>query len=174
MGGRIAGPDRSRNMTRSTFPTALALVFLVALSAPPARADEPDAAVKAQLDSLDIKYKVDGDGDFEIVYDLDGGRTQRVWIRSATDEYGSLKVREIWSPGYKLNGAPLPPKVAARLLESSHDLILGGWTAQKEFAMLVVKIPASATPKQLQDAAEFAANVADKLEKEFTQAKDEL
>jgi len=171
----MGGPDRryapESTMTRSTVFAALSLACLAAF---PALAAAPDAAIKAQLDSQDVHYKVDGDGDFEIVYDLDSGRTQRVWIRSSTDAYGSLKVREIWSPGYKLNGAPLPPKVAQRLLESSNNLILGGWTVQKEFAMLVVKIPVSSTPTQLRDATEFAADVADKLEKEFTADKDEL
>lgn len=164
-------------MTRSTLSLAptLALALALCLAAPAAHAGEADPAVKAQLDSLDIKYEVDDDGDFKVTFDLGkSGRSQIVWIRSRTESYGSLKVREIWSPGYKYSGGELPAKIANRLLEHSHGLILGGWTKQKAFAMLSVKIPVSATPKQLRDAAEAAADAADAIEKELTPGKDEL
>ena len=161
-------------MTRST-PLALALAFAALCLAPsPARAGAPDPAIKAQLDSLDINYEVDSDGDYKITFDVGEGRSQIVWIRSKTEAYGSLKVREIWSPGYKYSGTELPVKIANRLLEHSHGLILGGWTKQKTFAMLAVKIPASATAKQLRDAAEAAADAADEIEQELTPGKDDL
>jgi hypothetical protein len=167
---RIAGTALESNMTRSTVFAALALACLAAL---PARAEAPDAAIKAQLDSLGMKYDVDSDGDYKVTFDLGNERSQIIWIRSATDHYGSLKVREIWSPGYKYDGGDIPVKIANRLLEHSHGLILGGWTKQKQYAMLVVKIPVSATPQQLRDAAEAAAGAADEIEKELT-GKDDL
>ena len=40
--------------------------------------------------------------------------------------------------------------------------------------MFVVKIPATATPQQLRDAAEAAADRADEIEKELTPGKDDL
>jgi hypothetical protein len=159
-------------MMRSTVLAALALACLAAF--PVCAATPPDAAIKAQLDSLGVKYDLDGDGDYKVTFDLGENRSQVVWIRSATDHYGSLKVREVWSPGYKLSGAELPVKVANRLLEHAHGLILGGWTRQKQYAMLVVKIPVSSTPQQLRDAAEFAAGAADEIEQEFTPGKDDL
>ena len=159
-------------MMRSLLLTALSLAL--ALSAPAALAGEPDLALKAQLESLDVKYDIDADGDFKITFDLGEGRSQLVWIRSATESYGDLKVREIWSPGYKHGGQEVPVKIANRLLEHSHTLILGGWTKQKEFCMLAVKIPVSATPKQLRDAAEAAADAADEMEQELTPGKDDL
>jgi len=162
-------------MTRSMPSLALALAFAaLALAPSPALAGTPDPAIKAQLDSLDMKYEVDSDGDYKITFDVGGGRSQLIWIRSATEKYGSLKVREIWSPGYKFAGAQLPVAIANRLLEHSHGLILGGWTKQKQFAMLAVKIPVSATPEQLRDAAEAAADAADEMEAELTPGKDDL
>jgi len=161
-------------MTRST-PLALALAFAVLCLAPsPAHAGTPDPAIKAQLDSLDMKYEVDSDGDYKLTFDVGEGRSQIVWVRSATEKYGSLKVREIWSPGYKFSGTQLPVAIANRLLEHSHGLILGGWTKQKQFAMLAVKIPVSSTPQQLRDAAEAAADAADEIEGELTPGKDDL
>lgn len=160
-------------MSRCSFALALCLAFTACLAAPAARAGTPDPALKALLDKQKIKYEIDSDGDYKITFDLGGGRTQLVWIRSATDTYGSLKVREIWSPGYKLDGE-LPAKIANRLLEHSHSMILGGWTKQKTYAMFVVKILATATPQQVRDAAEAAADAADDMEQELTPGTDEL
>ena len=158
-------------MTRSTLLPALALAL--AALAPAALAGTPDPTVKAQLDAEKIKYEVDSDGDYKVTFDLGNERTQLVWIRSAVESYGSLKVREIWSPGYKHDGE-LSAKMANRLLAHSHDVKLGGWTKQKAFVMFVVKIPANATAKQLRDAAEAAADAADEIEQEFTPGTDEL
>ena len=161
-------------MLRSTSCLAFALACAAAVAASDARAATPDPGIKKQLEGLDLKYEVDSDGDYKVVFDLGGGRTQLVWIRSSTEKYGSVNVREIWSAGYKHGGKPLSEKIANRLLEHSHGVILGGWTKQKEFAMFVVKIPLTATPQQLRDAAEAAADCADEIEKELTPTKDDL
>lgn len=158
-------------MSRCLLPFALACALAVV---PAARAATPDPAIKAQLETLDLKYEVDSDGDYKVVFDLGGGRSQLVWIRSTTEKYGSINVREIWSAGYKLGGKPLSAAIANRLLEHSHGVILGGWTKQKEFAMFVVKIPVNATPAQLRDAAEAAGDCADEIEKELTPDKDDF
>lgn len=160
-------------MSRRSFALALCLALAACLAAPAALAGTPDPALKALLDKQKIKYEIDSDGDYKITFDLGGGRTQLVWIRSATDSYGSLKVREIWSPGYKLDGE-LSAKIANRLLEHSHSMILGGWTKQKTYVMFVVKILATATPQQVRDAAEAAADAADEMEQELTPGTDEL
>jgi len=159
-------------MMRTTVFAALALACLSVT--PAIAATTPDAGIKAQLDGLKLKYEVDKDGDYKLTFDLGEDRSQIVWVRSATDSYGSLKVREIWSPGFKIENGELPAKVANRLLEHGHGLILGGWTKQKQYAMLVVKIPVSSTPQQLRDALEFAAGAADEIEKELTPDKDDL
>src|SRR5689334_626624 len=111
-------------MSRSTSCLLAALALAAAAATPPALAGTPDPALKVQLDSLDLKYEVDSDGDYKVVFDLGGGRSQLVWLRSAVETYGSLKVREIWSVGYKHGGKPLSDKIANRLLEHGHGLIL--------------------------------------------------
>jgi hypothetical protein len=159
-------------MSRSSLALALCLA-LAALLPAQARAGTPDPALKALLDKQKIKYEIDSDGDYKVTFDLGKGRSQLVWIRSSTETYGSLKVREVWSPGYKLDGE-LTAKIANRLLEHSHSMILGGWTKQKTYAMFVVKILATATPQQVRDAAEAAADAADDMEQELTPGTDEL
>jgi hypothetical protein len=152
----------------------LSLALLLAFAAPSAQAGTPpDPAVKAALDAQKVKYDIDEDGDFKITFDMGNDRSQLVWVRSSTSTYGALKVREVWSPGYK-SDKPLSAAIANRLLEHSHGMILGGWTKQKAYAMFVVKIPANATAKQLRDAAEAAADAADQIEKELTPGSDEL
>ena len=160
-------------MSRRSFALALCLALAACLAAPAALAGTPDPALKALLDKHKINNEIESDGYYKITFDLGGGRTQLVWIRSATDSYGSLKVREIWSPGYKLDGE-LSAKIANRLLEHSHSMILGGWTKQKTYVMFVVKILATATPQQVRDAAEAAADAADEMEQELTPGTDEL
>jgi hypothetical protein len=45
------------------------------------------------------QFQVDDDGDFKLTIDLGNGRTQLVYVRSVTHEFGSLKVREVLSMG---------------------------------------------------------------------------
>ena len=148
------------------------VIFALAVST--AAAGVADNAVKAQLDAKGIKYQIDKDGDFRIVYQLDGGRTQVAWVRSTTSSYGSLKIREIWSPGYRSDGNDFPARIANDLLARNHLVKLGAWETQKNVAMFVVKIPADASADQLVDAVAVAVDSADEVEKEITGSKDEF
>jgi hypothetical protein len=142
--------------------------------APASAPGKADPIAQRALDNAKIKYEVDKDGDFRIVYDLDGGRTQQVWLRSATNDYGSLKIREVISYGYKAAGRELPGTVANRLLEHNNVVKLGAWVRQGGAALFVTKISATATAKEVSDALELTAQLADEMEKEFTGAKDEF
>ena len=149
-------------------------LFLVVLPMSSAfAADAADNIVKAQLDSKGIKYEIDKDGDFKIVYKMSGGRTQLAFVRSAVNNYGTLKIREIWSPGYKSDSNDFPALIANSLLDKNHEVKLGAWEAQDNIAMFVVKITADANAEQLVDAIEAAVNSADELEKEVSGDKDE-
>jgi hypothetical protein len=145
-----------------------------ALAVSTAAAVAPDNAVKAKLDAKGIKYQIDKDGDFRIVYQLDGGRSQVAWIRSAINSFGSLKIREIWSPGYRSDSNDFSAKIANDLLARNNQVKLGAWETQKNVAMFVVKIPADANADQLVDAVAVAVDSADEVEKEITGSKDEF
>ena len=150
-----------------------ALPLLLAASLLPALATAADAHIARQLDSLGYEYEVDADGDYKMVFDLSEGRSQIVFVRSPVEEYGSLRVREIWSPGFKVEGNAFPAAVANRLLSDSNDAKIGAWVRQGSTAMYVVKIDASASAEQLSDAISAAVSTADKLEQELTLGKDE-
>lgn len=160
-------------------PRILALPALLLGLALPAHAEDPapvapDAALGKQLAAAGVKFTADEDGDYQMTFELEDGRTQLVYVLSRAESYGSNRVREVWSPGYRYSTPELDAKVANRLLQNSGEVIMGGWVRQKSTAMFVVKIPADASPAELRDAIEAAAACADAIEKELTGGKDEF
>lgn len=153
--------------------TLLASVLLAAITVPVV-ANAADAVVAKQLDALKLKYEVDKDGDYKMVFNLGGGRTQLVWVRSKTYTYRSEQIREIWSPGYRSATDMIPANVANRMLENSNEVKLGGWVKQGKVGMFVVKIGTDASAETLGDAITAAARTADDIEQEFSGKKDEL
>lgn len=154
---------------------ALAAVLLGLLGAATGAvaAPAPDRALGRLLDSLKYTYEVDDDGDYKLVFDTEGERSQLVFVRSAVEKFGSHHIREIWSPGYRSPAAQFPATVANRLLEDSNASKLGGWVKQGDLAMFVVKIDADASAEQLSDAIDAATRSADAIELELTK-KDEF
>lgn len=153
--------------------TLLPALLIALACAGPASAADADAAVGRLLDKLGYTYEVDEDGDYRLVFDVEGDRTQMVYVRSAVEDFGSHNIREIWSPGYTSKTKQFPVAVANRLLEDSQDAKMGGWVKQEATAMFVVKIDADATADQLSDAIDAAIRTADAMELELTK-KDDL
>ncbi len=161
----------------SALPLVIVALFVVVL---PVRAEEaakpktePAASIKAQLDAKGLKYEVDKDGDFKMIYEMaDSKRTQTVFVRSPTFSFGGLEAREIWSPAYRSEDGKLPVDVANSLLEQNAELKLGAWENQGGIAVMVMKIPADASADQLIAAIEGAAAIADGTEKAFSGDKD--
>ncbi|WP_293717072.1 MULTISPECIES: hypothetical protein [unclassified Stenotrophomonas] len=135
-------------------------------------AGEPDRAIGRLLDGLEYKYEIDGDGDYQLVFEMDDDRTQLVYVRSNVETYGSHRIREIWSPGYRSATPAFPAPVANRLLEDSNDSKLGSWVKQGDMAMFVVKVDANASAEVLSDAIDAAAKSADGIEQELTSKDD--
>lgn len=145
----------------------------LALSASTALAATADPVIKAQLESKGTPFTIDEDGDFQITVRINDERTQLVWVRSAVEETGHMRVREIWSPGYQSATPAFPSAVANDLLERSNLLKLGSWVKQEQVAMLVTKIPADASASVLDEAIDLTASAADEVELELT-GKDDL
>lgn len=149
----------------------LSLALLLALAGT-ASAAAPDKAVGLTLEKLGYTYEVDEDGDYRMVFETEGERSQLVYVRSAVEEFGAHNVREIWSPGYQSSTDHLPEAVANRLLADSNESKLGGWVKQDRVAMFVVKIDANASPEALSDAVDAAVRGADAIELELTGKDD--
>jgi len=154
-----------------------ALISLPLSAAPPAPAASPtgaDAALGARLRALGFEPKLDQDGDYRLLFALDGGRQQVTYVRSHTERFGSLEIREIWSPGYQASGDSLPGEVANRLLRDGQENILGAWVRQDGVALYVVRVPATLEGQALADAIEATTRAADAMEAELTPGKDEF
>jgi hypothetical protein len=161
---------------RTALLPALLLSFSAhAQDATPARA--PDPQVRQQLEALEYEYEVDEDGDYRMVFEMADStekRSQLVYVRTPVETYGVLRIREVWSPGYKAAGTEFPAGVANRLLAASQDNKVGAWAKQDEYAVFVVKLPADADAKALDDAIDAAITTADAMEAELTPGKDDL
>lgn len=124
--------------------------------------------VVAALKQLGLKYEVDKDGDYRLLFDVGEGRSQAVYIRGKSEVWRGIRVLEIFSPALDLQGK-LPPELASKLLLDSQNAKLGGWQMragpQIEYA---VKVPDDLTPEQLQDLLEYVLDSADRLEREVT------
>jgi hypothetical protein len=171
---------RSRN---SSVPGIVAVTALAALLgwAPVASAQDTAAAkvadprVAADLKTTGLAYSIDG-GDYRLKYDLDGGRSQLVWVASSTATLDKLEIRDVWSVAYRAKGQ-LPQDMALRLLTENARMILGAWQVNqgKDEYLVVFSAPVSATAdaSTLEEVIEVVTLSADRIEKELT-GKDEF
>ncbi len=133
-----------------------------------------DARVRKALEALEIKYEIDSDGDFRVLFEMGEGRSQLAIVRSMTTEYRNLEVREIWSVGYKSEGEKFPADVANALLEDTFPKKLGAWAKMDNLAIFVVKFAADCDNETLLSCLKLALEAADTMEEKFTGDKDEF
>ena len=133
-----------------------------------------DARVEAALKESKLAYGMDG-GDFRLKYDLDGGRSQLVWVASGTTKLDRLEIRDVWSVAYRSKGE-VPADMAIHLLQENARMILGAWQVNqgKDEYLIVFSAPVNATAdaSTLAEVIEVVTLSADRIEKELT-GKDE-
>ena len=136
-----------------------------------------DPRIKKILDEKDIKYEVDIDGDYKVIFDLGDDRSQVAFINSNVEEFAGCEIREIWSPGLVGEGE-LSQRVANELLSRNQQYKLGSWSTMKSdgniAAVFKVAIDANATSDELISSLFVVLRVADDIEKEFLQGSDKL
>lgn len=82
----------------NTKTTLAVCCLLMATGAPgAARAGNADASVGKKLDALGLKYEVDADGDYKLLFEVENGRSQIVWVRSPVEALGNMRIREVLS-----------------------------------------------------------------------------
>lgn len=136
----------------------------------------PDAALQAKLDELKLKYQMGENGDFKLIFEVEeGGRSQLVFLQSEMEEYGGLKIREIWSPVMKIQG-DLDQKLANQLLLENQQRKLGAWQLLdlkgENLLSYAVKVPDPKTTDELFALIYCVMLSADEMEKKLT-GKDE-
>ena len=129
-----------------------------------------DARVEAALKESKLAYGMDG-GDFRLKYDLDGGRSQLVWVASGTTKLDRLEIRDVWSVAYRSKGE-VPADMAIHLLKENARMILGAWQVNqgKDEYLVVFSAPVNATAdaSTLAEVIEVVTLSADRIEKELT------
>ena len=127
----------------------------------------PDKTVAKLLKKAGMGYQVDSDGDFRVVYSVGEERTQLAIIRSATESYGDVTIREIWSPAQD-SGEPFPQDVANELLADNARRKIGAWEVQTyedaHVAVFNAKVPAKLSVKELLAYMEMVVSTADEME----------
>ncbi len=167
----------SQLVSRLVVLLALGVSVAQAQDAPaPAPAPTADARVERLLKEVAAEYTVDEDGDFRLVYDIGGGRSQLVWIPSVTSNFGALEIRQVWSIAHRSKG-PLPADLANRLLDRNGAVILGAWLTEPagdELGVIfAVQVAAETDALSLRSAIHAVATTADAMENELT-AKDDF
>lgn len=127
-----------------------------------------DSRVGTALESLELKYQIDDDGDFRVSFELESGRSQSCIIRSATYEFLGLEIREISSIGLISQG-PFDARTANVLLQQNEQLKLGAWgvisnNEDVHGAMFTAKISADLPPPELLGVLMAVLNTADEME----------
>lgn len=130
-----------------------------------------DSRIAVLLDELDVRYDVDDDGDFQVVYQLDDERSQTVFISSATHTIADLEIRKIYSIGY-MSENPLEQKIANLLLAINHSSKLGAWQVMSSdgayYAAYNAQIAANTDAQTLTTVLKAVVESADSIEDYLT------
>ena len=87
----------------------------------PALAADPDP-IGAMLDQQKIKYEVDKDKDYKIVYDFSKEkRTQIVYVSGAAEDFEGIRIRSIFTPAAQLKKNSIDGQMKA-LLEANGNV----------------------------------------------------
>ncbi len=139
---------------------------------------EPDSRIKNLLDQTSLKYEVDSDGDFKLLYEYDDGRSHIVFVNSKTETYGGMEIREIWSVGYMTpdDGDSVSGKVSENLIRANSRAKLGAWQIQKmdgkEVGVFRAMVPADAGQDIILDTMKLVGITADEKESELLNSDD--
>ena len=89
-----------------------------------------DKRVERELNKTTLKYEIDKDGDFKMVFKFDDKRSQVLFVRSKTSTFSDLEIRQVLSPGFKSNGKP-SRKVLEAMLKQNLNVKIGAWSLMR-------------------------------------------
>jgi len=141
------------------------------------QASGPDQRVEKALKKLGLKYKVDKDGDFLLVFATEGERKQVVIINSGTETLRKMELREIWSPAAQFSSKP-PSALSQALLEKNASFKVGSYAYKKAgegdayYLVFHAQIPANASAEELISVAIGVAETADAAESDIMKTDD--
>ncbi|MDG2015082.1 MAG: hypothetical protein P8J33_16370 [Pirellulaceae bacterium] len=138
-----------------------------------------DERVRERLDQTELKYEIDEDGDFKLLFEYDDGRSQIVFVNSKTENYQDLEIREVWAVGFvpAKKGSKVPADVCENLVRSNSEIKMGAWQVQKlgdnEVGVFRAMVSANADKDVILDTLRLVGISADEKEAELL-GSDEL
>ncbi len=150
-----------------------ALAGLVLSAAAPVAAE--DQAVTDRLDQAGLKYEIDEDGDYKLVFNYSKeGRTQIVFVSGGTQTLGDLTIREVFAPAGRVDKDKIGGAKALELLRESGNNKVGSWEVRGDVLYFVIKVFDTMTAAELSTMLDVAAETADNMEIELSGARDDL
>ncbi|RZA12057.1 MAG: hypothetical protein EOP93_22550 [Lysobacteraceae bacterium] len=157
-----------------TRTAALSGLLFVACSVHAASPANADAAIGKKLDKQALKYEVDSDGDYKLLFEVEGERSQIVWVRSPVESLGNMRIRELLSVGGKMSKPKTADEItvqavltAGAMMKSSSQK-LGGWvlktSGDDSVFYYVAQVPADISGEDLEVATRAVARSADEFE----------
>ncbi|MFN4298742.1 MAG: hypothetical protein ACK4EX_03315 [Thermaurantimonas sp.] len=137
-----------------------------------------DKALEQQLNRSGLKFSYDNNTRrYKLIFDLNEGRSQVVFINGWTYELGGLQIREIFSPVATLqNKTDFSQRVLFNMLEKNYDYKIGNWQihgGEPPFILQYsIKINSDIKDDVMRELLSFAVRIADAMEKELTGTDD--
>ena len=136
-----------------------------------------DDRVRHILDELELKYHIDDDFDFRVGFELHEGRSQSAIVRSYTDEFLGIEIREVFSAGLSSQG-PFDARTANILLQQNNQVKIGAWGVASfqdndtHIAVFTVKIAAEIGAQEFLGVLRAVLAVADEMEQRLSGRDD--
>ena len=137
---------------------------------PPRR---PDQRVFEALEQMGVTHDIDEDtGNFLVLVEFKDGRTQQVFIRSATTEFMGVEMRTISSVAL-INQGPFDTRTANFLLRDNANVSFGSWQVEVDqerthYAIFSMTVSASLRAESLVDLLGMVARIADTTEERLS------
>ena len=173
---KIAIADRAHHrgiQMPSSIHSVLLASLLLSVVVPLAHAaDTP--SVEARLEARDLKYEIDGEGDFRLVMSLrEDSRSHLVVVSARTERLDDIDIREVFAPAARIADG-IDGDKALELLAESRTNKIGGWELGGDVLYYVIKMPDDIDARQLEMLIGLAATAADELEMALTGDRDDL
>lgn len=122
-------------------------------------AGEEDARVRQRLERTDLKWSVDEDKDFKLIFSDDDVDDVHIFVMSNTNTVRGLEYRSIWAIP-KCGDFEWSYAIMERMLEANGRYVMGSWVKSKNNARFEIKIPADCSAKELEAYIRIAVSTA--------------
>ncbi len=134
---------------------------------------ESDDRIESALERLELKYTIQSNGTFKLIFELDDDRTQIVLIKSTTYDFDGLEIREISAPAISYDEeSKFNRQFLLDMLERNNDYKIGAFQLNGGVAPFIMefglRISATSSDKTLKSMLLLAARSADKVESEYS------